>query len=369
MSFWEERAIRAGEEEVLVAPHAWERASAEILRAIGGRGMIMRGRIWYRRPDPRLSNYPHTPQLDWDGDVTFNDVWNLQRYWLTWVVGNDGKVYDPMRLFPEIEPIYASERTLDPFGPVVQALLDRMANTSWQYAHDTLVRLDYEAFCQRPLDDTEFKPFGDILMLPVLDRVLPAPFAAAPSDGGAKLVATRAVRKNEMVGAYPVDSVINHSVWIREIACPESTARRFRYPLKPSEVAALCRAKEAAESEPIVDLIKRGTLIEDTNGVIALSTRAPERGTFYNCHAARTHDTDYNATKIMIRVGNAKAIHLIAIAERDILPGEEIVVQTDELTKEAIDTAIVTKSRGDHAPRQEVYAFTDLKKVVDLNLL
>lgn len=368
MSVWEERVIWIAGQYIKVVPHAWEKASSDILRAIDGRGMIMRGRIWYKRSDDQLSKYPHTPKIDWEGDVNFNDVWKVQQYWLTWVVANDGTVYDPMGLFPEFEPKFASERTLDPFGAMVQALLDRMTKASWYYPFNLLLKFDCDAYCQRSLDKTEIKPFGDILMLPILDKILPASFSTTPSQDGSKLMAIRDIKKHEMVGAYPVDAIINHCSLIREYACPESTACRMRYPLKPNEIVALDKAKISVESDSIVDLIKRGTLIVPSSGILAVSIRSPDSGTFYNCHAAKTHETDYNATKIIIRTDETKTIHLIAYAERDISSGEEIVIQTDQNVKQAVER-IRTSSDLDSAPRQEVYAFTDINKVLELAVL
>lgn len=42
-----------------------------------------------------MSWYPHLPQLDGDA-VLFSDVWNTQEYCLSWVVGHDGAVHEPL---------------------------------------------------------------------------------------------------------------------------------------------------------------------------------------------------------------------------------------------------------------------------------
>ena len=370
MALWTERHLDVRGTAVPVVPHAWERACRDIMEALDGEGTVVRGRIRYERDHPSLSRYPHTPKIDGDGEVLFSDVWNSQEYWLTWVVGHDGTAYEPIAAWPEFEPSLARNRKLMPFDDVIQTVLAKKVLTSWNYVANLLCRLDCDAPAARELDSTEVKAFGDIFMLPVLDRIGIAPISAAPKAGagvGGGLVAVRNIKKGDVVAAMPVDAVVHHSTLIREYALPLSTARRFRYPLSPSDAAALREAEHAVETESLASLMNGATIVGDGNS-ICISRRAPKPGTFYNLHAAASADTGYNACKIIVRHGD-RTISVIAFADKDIEAGQDILLRTDPVAQKARDLALKHREAVDRAPRQQVYAFTDVGKVVELKLL
>lgn len=345
---------------VRVVPHAWERAALDILSALGGRGSVVRGRIRY---DSDSCPYPHTPLIDGDGDPTFNDVCRVQAYWFAWVVAEDGEVYDPTTLFPELEPVAARGRTLVPFSPLLQSLLQVMAYRSWYYSIVVLMRMNADAARGRELDVTEMKPFGDVLMLPLLDRVMPSPFAAEPVSGGG-LAAVRIIRKNELIGAFPVDALIMHSHLIREYASPASTAARYGFPMSDLDARDIEQARASIDGLSIIEMKDKLTSLRRVGKIFAFSGREPRAMTFYNCHGARHNESDFNAVKTMISSEDNRTVHVIVHAVREIAPGEEIVVQTDTLTVKAIE-AIFEKCAT--TPAQEVYAFTNVEAMLDIS--
>lgn len=180
-------------------------------------------------------------------------------------------------------------------------------------------------------------------------------------------MATRAIRKGDVVAAMPVDAVVHHSTLIREYALPLSTARRFRYPLDPRDVAALREAEEAVQRERLADLMLGATMIGDGN-IACVSRRRPEAGTFYNLHAAAYRGEGYNALKVMVRGGD-RTLGILALADKDIEAGQEIVMRTDTPAREARDLAAEHAEAVDRAPRQQVYAFTNVASIVELKEL
>lgn len=370
MARWGERHLDVRGAAVPVIPHAWERACVDIMAALGGGGKVVRGRIRYDRDRPSLSRYPHTPGIDGPGRVPFRDVWNNQDMWLAWVVSRDGEVFDPAAAWPELEPPDARNRTLEPFDEVVQAVLAKKAAASLAYVGSLLRKLDCDAPAGRELDPTEVKTFGDILMLPLLDRVGASPVSVAPKDGagvGGGLLATRGVAKGEVVAAMPVDAVVHHSTLIREFALPMSTILRSGYPVSRELSASLSEAADAVETEPLDDLMHGATMLCDGTAV-CVSRRKPKADTFYNLHAARYSERDYNATKVTVTSG-ARSLAILACAERDIGPGEEIVLRTDTVVQNARCLAYKHAEAVDRAPRQEVYTFTNVAMLIEPNRL
>lgn len=372
MALWTERTLDVRGTAVRVVLHAWERACRDIMLALDGEGTVVRGRIRYERDHPSLSRYPHTPHVAGDGPVRFSDVWGGQQYWLAWVVGHDGAVHEPIAAWPEMEPTRARARTLVPFDDVIQTVLAKKVPRSWTYIAGLLCRLDCDAPAGRELDPTETKPFGDLLMLPVLDRVGVAAPAAAPREGagagaGGGLVATRRIQKGDVIAAMPVDAIVHHSTLIREYALPASTARRFRFPLSRRDVDALRQAADAVRTERLADLMAGATMIGDGTAV-CVSRRRPEADTFYNLHAAAYSDEGYNATKVMVHM-RGRALAVMAFAEEDIEAGREIVVRTDSAARDARALAVKYAAYVDTAPRQEAYAFTDIERLVEMKEL
>eukprot|EP00873_Tetraselmis_striata_P033870 jgi/Tetstr1/454134/TSEL_041053.t1 len=353
-SVWQERGLRVRRAVVSVAPHAWERAAGDIMRALGGEGTVVRG---HARPADENRPPP-----------TFNRVWSMREAWRTWVVSHDGTVYDPMAVWPELDPHAADPSgRFAPFDDVIQNVLAKKIPTSWTYVANLLCRMSFHAACRRPLDDTESKDFGDILMLPILDRVSVTPVSAIPLPGGG-LVATRDIRKGEFVAAFPVDAVMQHSAFIREYACPRATANRFRYPLSARDAAALLDAETRLRGSSVSDLMVGATALGETSQLVAVSLRRPAADTLYNGHAAREGDGASNATKVIVRDGGV-TLGIISFAEADIHVGEEIVMRADTATRRLAEVSDAHTDAFDAAPRQEVYAFTDIRAVVEMKVL
>nr|WRJ69861.1 hypothetical protein TetV2_00416 [Oceanusvirus sp.] len=353
-------APRAFSNGVVSYAHGWERACHELVIKLGLTAKhLRRGRLLYRLDADTV--VPAKSKLPVDHVFTVQDVWEKERWWYAWVVDDDGIVHDPSEPFQDMDkmPPHA-ERVLQEFDPLVQRVLGNKIVNSWRY-HCTLVSM-FDRDDVRELDSLEFRPWCDVLMVPLMDRAgVTIPKTTTTDDG--KVVATKDIAREELVAAYPVCMVASINSLLREFSLQEDSFIRSGWPHLPDDPVDLSEAPARLLMENSFDIAR----VDEAQPVMAVSGSLHKQDTIYNGHMIRqTLEDDLpNVRRILVQNPEGACLHIFVVAERDIAADEEIIAIPDFVTTKSVNRLLREKRGLDAAPRQRALALTNMKLLLE----